>query len=105
MKKLLLFTAIASLAAISAPSAEAKSKHHHGHDGDHHDHYYGRTRTIYVIEHHRPVRRVVYVNPGGGYYRYIGGRRVVVRERYYTSYPSRYYYADGRPRVGISFTF
>jgi hypothetical protein len=27
-----------------------------------------------------------------------------VRERYYDSYPSRYYYRDGRPRVNIHFS-
>jgi hypothetical protein len=60
-----------------------------------------RSRTIYVIERNRPVRRVVYLAPDGRYYRIRGGRRVFVQERYYTTYPSRYFYRDGRPRVNI----
>lgn len=100
---------------IGAPTAEAKPKyykeHHRDYDRHDHDRYRGhdrhrhRTKTLYFIERDRPVRRVVYVNPGGGYYRIVNGRRVVVRERYYTSYPSRYYYPDGRRRVGIHFSF
>jgi hypothetical protein len=51
------------------------------------------------------VKRVVYVDARGNYYRKVFGRTVYVRERIYTSYPSRYYYSDGRPRVGISLSF
>ncbi|RYD68659.1 MAG: hypothetical protein EOP84_29840 [Verrucomicrobiaceae bacterium] len=81
-------------------------RHDHRDDRyDRHRHSSHRTRTIYVIENRRPVRRVVYVDPSGYYYRVVSGRRVRVRERYYTSYPSRYFYSDGRPRVGISFSF
>ena len=58
-----------------------------------------------MIENHRPVRRVVYVDDRGGYYRIVSGRRIYVHDRYFTSYPSRYYYADGRPRVGVSIHF
>jgi len=64
-----------------------------------------RTRSIYVIERNRPVRRVVYVNDSGRYYHWSGGRRVYVTGRYYTSYPSRYYYRDGRPRIGVNIRF
>jgi hypothetical protein len=60
---------------------------------------------VYIIENRRPVRRVVYVHPSGYYYRVVGGRHVRVRDRYYTSYPSNYYYSNGRPRVGISVNF
>ena len=31
------------------------------------------------------------------------GARVYITGRYYNSFPSRYYYTDGRPRVNISF--
>ena len=78
-------------------------------DRDHdHDRGYSersRSRTVYVVQNNRPVRRVVYVNPGGGYYYLAGGRRVILRDRYYTSYPSRYFYPDGRRRSGITITF
>jgi len=109
--KLFIYCAvIASLFIGVSNTAEAKPKHHkhhyHRHHHHHDDHHYShRTRSLYFIERNRPVKRVVYINPGGGYYRVIGGRRVVVRERYYTSYPSRYYYPDGRRRIGIRFSF
>jgi hypothetical protein len=119
MKHLIICCTLLASFTLGIPDADAKPKHHHNkhsdrdrdHDHDRHRdydrHYSGRhkTRTLYFIERNRPVRRVVYVNPGGGYYRIIGGRRVVVRDRYYTSYPSRYYYPDGRRRVGVSFSF
>jgi len=114
MKNILLSSIIAIALAGGASTAQAKHKDkHHDHD-DHwsHDHgdryghsYRGSTRSIYVIERNRPVQRVVYVEPGGRYYRWVDGRRVYVTGRYYTSYPSRYYYADGRPRVGVSIHF
>ena len=110
---LLLCAAVLGSFFVAAPTAEARPKHKHKHyekhhrHHDRHDHYRERhrTRKLYIIERGRPVERVVYINPGGGYYRVINGRRVVVRERYYTSYPSRYYYPDGRRRVGIRFSF
>jgi hypothetical protein len=85
-----------------------RDRHYGRHDR--HDHYgrynrdrYSRSsRTIYVIHNGRPVRRVAYLDPAGYYYRIVSGRRVRVRERYYTSYPSRYYYPDGRRRIGIT---
>lgn len=64
-----------------------------------------RTRTLYFIERDRPVQREVYVDGDGRYYRYSAGRRVYVRERYYESYPSKYYYPDGRRRVTITLPF
>jgi len=64
-----------------------------------------RTRTIYVIERNRPVERVVYVDSGGRYYRLVDGRRSYVQERYYDSYPSKYYHSDGRRRVTITLPF
>jgi len=108
---LLLCAAVLGSFFVATPTVEARpkrkhyEKHHRHHDR--HDHYRDRhrTRKLYFIERGRPVERVVYINPGGGYYRVVKGRRVVVRERYYTSYPSRYYYPDGRRRVGIRFSF
>jgi len=47
-------------------------------------------RTVYIIIKERPVRRVVYAAPAGGYYRFEGSRRVIVREPCYTSLPPRY---------------
>jgi hypothetical protein len=115
MNKPLLFTLFAAVFAGGMASAEAKPKHH-GHDRGRYDksyrhhpgehsQYRGRTRTIYVIERGRPVRRVVYASPGGGYYRVIDGRRSTVRGRTFTSYPSKYYYPDGRRRLNVSFSF
>src|SRR5262245_48274074 len=101
--KRLLFSALFGAMALGTPMAEARHDHHRSH-GDHWRDHHG-SRTIYVIENRRPVRRVVYVDDSGGYYRYVGGHRSYVRGRYYTSYPSRYYYADGRPRVGVSIDF
>ena len=104
MKRFILSAVLGTISLTTVPTAQAR--HHDDHDRDHwrgHDHH-DRSRTIYVIENHRPVRRVVYVD-NGRYYRYYGGRRVYVTGRYFTDYPSRYYYADGRPRVGVSINF
>lgn len=103
-----LLTSLVTTAILSfVPMAEAKHRRHHDRDDDDwkHHHRYGKSRVIYVVENRRPVRRVVYGGPGGGYYRVVDGRRAYVRGRYYTSYPSRYYYSDGRPRVGVSINF
>jgi hypothetical protein len=102
MKILIPLATLAMMAFGSISTAEAKKKHHHDRDN------WGgreRSRTIYVIENQRPVSRVVYVDDRGGYYRYVDGRRSYIRGRYYNSYPSRYYYSDGRPRVGVSLSF
>jgi hypothetical protein len=134
MKKLFLFSIISVLALATVSTGEAKDKkdsdrgrHRVAHvkrervvrhdrvvrrDRVTHvesrhvvNRYHGsRTRNIYVIEHNRPVERVVYIDDGGRYYRWIDGERVYVRERYYDSYPTRYYYRDGRPRVNIHFS-
>jgi hypothetical protein len=114
MNKIILTSLLAAFTFGSLATAEAKSKKHYRYDDDDREYYdkkwnkHGyrdRSRTIYVIERNRPVRRVVYVSPGGGYYRIVDGRRRYVSGRYYTSYPSRYYYSDGRPRVGVSVSF
>lgn len=77
--------------------------------GDNRQQYYEdnreRTRSIYMIEQNRPVQRVVYIDSQGRYYRSIQGRRVYVQDRYFESYPSKYYYPDGRRRVTISLPF
>lgn len=97
--KTLLFSALFAAVTIGGIStAEAKSKKH---KWRHHD---DRQRTIYVIERNRPVARTVYYGPSG-YYRVIDGRRSYIRERYYETYPSDYYYRDGRRRAGVSITF
>lgn len=112
MKKLLLYSLVAITAVVGgSATADAKSKHRHHHHYERHDHHYHhhhyshRTRELYFIERDRPVRRVVYVHPSGYYYHMVSGRPVRIRERYYTSYPSRYYYPDGRRRIGIRFFF
>lgn len=64
-----------------------------------------RSRTIYVIERNRPVERVVYIDGDGSYYRVVDGRRYYVQERVYETYPSRYYYPDGRRRLTITLPF
>lgn len=113
MNKPILITLLAALTFGGLATAEAKPKHQYYHDRDYEvvkdkkwkKHDRDRTRTIYVIERQRPVQRAVYVSPGGGYYRIVDGRRSYVRDRYYTSYPSRYYYPDGRRRLNVSFSF
>jgi hypothetical protein len=102
MKRIFFYTVLAAITLGAMPAAEAKKKYH----GDrHHWRDSDRTRTIYVIENRRPVQRVVYIDDSGRYYRYYGERRSYIRGRYFTSYPSRYYYSDGRPRVGVSINF
>ncbi|MCE9609955.1 MAG: hypothetical protein K8R23_07070 [Chthoniobacter sp.] len=64
-----------------------------------------RKRTIYVIERDRPVSREVFVDHDGNYYRWVDGRRVYIRDRYFESYPSKYYTPDGRRRVTITLPF
>ena len=111
MNKPILCSLLAAFTFGGLATADAKSKHHdRDYDRDYvvvkdkkwKKHYRDRTRTVYVIERDRPVRRVVYVSPGGGYYRVIDGRRSYLSGRYYTSYPSRYYYPDGPRRVNVS---
>ena len=111
MKKLILFTAFAILATTTA-SLQAKDKRKHFHrdrvedrdddDRRHWRHDRERTRTIYVIERDRPVKRVVYVDPNGRYYHRSGARRIYVRDRYFESYPSRYYTSSGQRRINIT---
>jgi hypothetical protein len=102
MKRLLIGSILATIVFTAMPKAEAS---HYSHDYDDRWHSSHDSRTIYVIENRRPVRRVVYIDDRGRYYRHVGGRRVYVTQRYFTSYPSRYYYADGRPRIGVSINF
>jgi len=64
-----------------------------------------RTRSIYIIERNRPVERTVYVDSSGRYYRVVDGRRSYVQERYYDSYPSKQYHADGRRRLTFTLPF
>jgi hypothetical protein len=64
-----------------------------------------RSRSIYVIERDRPVERIVFVDSDGRYYRLEGGRRTYIRDHYYESYPSKYYYPDGRRRITITLPF
>lgn len=104
MKRIFSYAILALMTFGMVSTAEAKKKPHgHKHHGFGHKHH--RTKTIYVIENRRPVSRVVYVDDDGRYYRHVGGRRSYIRGRYFTSYPSRYYYPDGRPRAGISIRF
>lgn len=73
---------------------------------DGYDKYYNRDRErdVYLIENRRPVRRRVFVGRDGRYYRRDGERRVFI-DRHYDSYPSEYYYRDGRARPGIRVDF
>ena len=127
MKNLTVFALFATLLAAFATPSEARDRYdddrYERHDryrddrrdrddyrrgdyrGRHHYRHVDRTRTVWVIEGRRPVKRVVYVDSRGQYFRRVSGRTVYVRERVFTSYPSRYYYSDGRPRAGIRITF
>ena len=102
MKRAILCSVLSAIGLAIVPTAEARHDYvvRDGWHDDHHD-----SRSIYVIENRRPVRRVVYVDDSGRYYRYSSGRRIYVTGRYFTSYPSQYYYSDGRPRVGVSIGF
>ena len=112
MKKLLILAMVAVVVGlgVSTPAmAQArayivKSPKRNLNDG--YDKYYNRHRTkaVYVIENRRPVRRTVFVDGRGRYYREVGGRQVFI-ERHYDTFPTRYYYRDGRPRPGISINF
>lgn len=113
MKKLLLYTTIALFGALAGTGLAKDKDHDHDRDRDHdhhddrdrHDDHHDRQRSIYVIERDRPVERVVFIDPGGHYYRIVDGRRIYIRDRYYESYPSKYYYPDGRRRVTITLPF
>ena len=112
MNKTILYGLFAVVASATISTAEARPKwwkrdrdRHEHHHHDKHSYRGHPTRSIYVIHNDRPVRRVVYVHPSGYYYSMVRGRPVRIRDRHYTSYPSRYYYPDGRRRVGISFSF
>lgn len=113
MTKLILTAAIAlgTLVATTAPADAApwsRHRHHDRHYDRHHHHGYGRgglsisfgsPRSVYVIERGVPVRRSYYYDDGR-YYRVVGGRRVYVRERVYTSYP-RSYHRHGSSRTVV----
>ena len=62
--------------------------------------YRPQPRTVYIIIKERPVRRLVYAAPAGGYYCIEGGRRVIVRQPCYTSLPPRYPSYWYRGRIG-----
>lgn len=127
MKRISIFTTAVLFAVITAASGLAKDKDkdkdrdRDNRDRDRYDDrgdryhddrdrggrygYSDRTRTIYVIERDRPVERVVYIDREGSYYRVVDGRRIYIRDRYFDSYPSKYYYPDGRRRVTITLPF
>jgi hypothetical protein len=125
MNKLITTAAIALLTFTTA-TVHAKDKHKKKHDDDHgkYSHYDGkhrsngrvyygddrnynqlRTRTVYVIRDGRPVRQVVYIDGSGQFYRQPGGRPVYIGNRYFESYPSKYYTSDGRRRVNVRLPF
>ncbi|MBV9127780.1 MAG: hypothetical protein JO117_06790 [Verrucomicrobia bacterium] len=63
---------------------------------------HARERSVFIIEDNRPVRRTVFVDERGRYFRIIDGQPVIIGERVFEEYPSRYYFRDGRPRAGIT---
>ena len=62
------------------------------------------TRKVFVIENHRPVRREIFVDDGGRYFRIEKGRRVFV-EHVYEKYPDQYFDKEGRVRPGVTINF
>lgn len=103
MKKLILTAIAAAVLTGGAFTAQARD-HDHDRDRRHHDEDHRHSRDVYVVEHNRPIRRSVFIDERGRYYRENGGRRIFVT-RYFNSYPERYYYPDGRRRVGLSIHF
>ncbi len=97
MKKIILSAVAVAVLTGGALTAQARDRRHD-------DHRRGRSREVYVVERNRPVRRTVFIDERGRYYREYGGRRVFVT-RYFNEYPGRYYYPDGRRRVGLSIHF
>jgi hypothetical protein len=112
MKKVLLVLAAVLAIPFSAQVARAQEREvvvekapkrnlNDGYDRAYNKH---RTKRVYVIENHRPVRREVFIDERGRYYREDAGQRVFI-EQHYDSYPSRYFFRDGRVRPGISINF
>ena len=109
--KLLILFAFLTVSGFTAHSVQAQAdyvvKTHKRNKNDGLDRYYNQnrpTRRVYVIENHRPVRRDVFIDERGRYYREDAGQRVFI-DRHYDSYPSQYFYRDGRVRPGLSITF
>lgn len=101
MNKFILTAVAAAVLTGGALTAQARDRDH---DRGRHVDRHRRSREVYVVERNRPVRRTVFVDERGRYYRENGGRRVFVT-RFFNSYPERYYYRDGRRRAGISIHF
>jgi len=62
--------------------------------------YRPQPRTVYIIIKERPLPRLVYAAPVGGYHCIEGGRRVIVRQPCYTSHLPRYASYGYRGRIG-----
>jgi hypothetical protein len=89
MKKYsVLFVAVLGFSAMSLQTAKA---------GD-------VEKTVYVIENNHPVKRKLFVDAQGHYYRVEGGKHVIV-EHVSERYPEKYFTRDGKPRPGITIDF
>ena len=101
MKKLpLLLAAFFCFGVINASTATAAPEVivEEGHP----IHY--RPVKVFVVENHRPVRRQVFVDDGGRYFRIEHHRRVFI-EHAYEKYPDQYFDPQGHVRPGVTINF
>ena len=91
---LFCFGAIAGNTANAAPEViveEGRPVHYH-------------PAKVFVIEDHRPVKRQVFVDDGGRYFRIEHHRRVFI-EHAYEKYPDQYFDKEGHVRPGVKIVF
>ena len=101
MKKLpLLLAALFCFGAINGTTANAAPEVivEEGHPVHYHP------AKVFVIENHHPVRREVFVDDGGRYFRIEHHRRVFI-EHAYEKYPDQYFDAKGNVRPGVTIVF
>lgn len=61
-------------------------------------------KTVYVIENHHPVKRKLFVDAQGHYYKVEGGKHVIV-EHVSETFPDKYFTPDGKERPGVTIDF
>ena len=61
-------------------------------------------KTVYVIENNHPVKRKLFVDAQGHYYKIEGGKHIIV-EHVSEAYPDKYFTRDGKQRPGVTIDF